>query len=128
MIKNNEETWACVMNDISILVLKTQELSPSSQKADQTLQNSPGPANLLSHRLKLVNYPVTCRPTTEDSLNSCHSTAKLVPMKTHTNKGNVTWLTEVREEPTANLLRANTKASESTLEALESNPYPPKTT
>ncbi|KAJ9070610.1 hypothetical protein DSO57_1006025 [Entomophthora muscae] len=26
-----------VMNDISILVLKTQELIPSSQKADQTL-------------------------------------------------------------------------------------------
>ncbi|KAJ9048158.1 hypothetical protein DSO57_1037836 [Entomophthora muscae] len=109
-----------VMNDISILVLKTQELSPSSQKADQTLQNSPGPANPLSHRLKL--------PTTEDSLNSCQSAAKLVPMKTHTDKGNVTWLTEVREGPTANLPRANTGASESMLEALESNPDPPKTT
>ncbi|KAJ9048258.1 hypothetical protein DSO57_1036799 [Entomophthora muscae] len=117
-----------VMNDISILVLKTQESSPSSQKADQTLHNSPGPVNLLSHRLELVNNPTTCRPTTEESLNSCQSAAKLVPMKTHTDKGNVTWLTEVREGPTANLPRANTGALESTLKALESNPDPPKTT
>ncbi|KAJ9066299.1 hypothetical protein DSO57_1010937 [Entomophthora muscae] len=117
-----------VMNDISILVLKTQELSPSSQKMDQTLQESPGPANLLSHRLKLMNYSATRRPTTENSLNSCQSAAKLVPMKTHTDKGNVTWLTEVGKGPTANLPRANTGASESTLEALESNPDPPKTT
>ncbi|KAJ9070673.1 hypothetical protein DSO57_1005201 [Entomophthora muscae] len=118
----------CLMNDISILVLKAQELSPSSQKTDQTLQDSPGPANLLSHRLKLLNYSATRRPTMEDFLNSCQSAAKLVPTKTHTYKGNVTWLMEVGEGPTANLPRANTGALESMLEALESNPDPPKTT
>ncbi|KAJ9065448.1 hypothetical protein DSO57_1019627 [Entomophthora muscae] len=117
-----------VMNDISILVLKTQELNPSSLKADQTLQDSPGPANLLIHRLKLLNYSATCRPTTEDSLNSCQSAAKLVPTKTYTYKGDVTWLTEIREGPTANLPRANTEVSKSTLETLESNPDSPKAT
>ncbi|KAJ9057010.1 hypothetical protein DSO57_1026591 [Entomophthora muscae] len=57
---------ATVMNDISILLLKTQELNPSSQKADPTLQTSPGSANLLRDGLKLVNYSAFCQPTTED--------------------------------------------------------------
>ncbi|KAJ9078246.1 hypothetical protein DSO57_1008630 [Entomophthora muscae] len=117
-----------VINDISILVLKTQELSPSSQKTDQTLQDSPGPANPLSHRLKLMNYSATCQPTTENSLNSCQSVVKLVPMKTHIYKGDVTWLTEVGEGPAANLPNANTGVLKPTLETLESNPDPPKTT
>ncbi|KAJ9066871.1 hypothetical protein DSO57_1005252 [Entomophthora muscae] len=121
-------TYNTFMNEISILVLKTQELSPSSQKTDQTLQDSPGPANPLSQRLKLLNYSATRRPTTENFLNSCQSATKLVPTKTHTYKGNVTWLMKVGEGPTANLPRANTGALESTLEALESNPDPPKTT
>ncbi|KAJ9066535.1 hypothetical protein DSO57_1008474 [Entomophthora muscae] len=56
----------CVMNDISILVLKTQELNPGSQKVDPTLQTSPGPANPLKDRLKSVNYSAFCRPTTKD--------------------------------------------------------------
>ncbi|KAJ9056348.1 hypothetical protein DSO57_1034118 [Entomophthora muscae] len=120
-------TWP-VMNDISILVLKTQELSPSSQKTDQTLQDSPGPTNPLSHRLKLMNYSATCRPTTENSLNSCQSAVKLVPMKTHIYKGDVTWLTEIGEGSTANLPNANTRLLKPTLETLESNPDPPKTT
>ncbi|KAJ9059847.1 hypothetical protein DSO57_1037269 [Entomophthora muscae] len=55
-----------VMNDISILVLKTQELNPDSQEADPTHQTSPGPANPLNHILKLLNYSAFCRPTTED--------------------------------------------------------------
>ncbi|KAJ9082414.1 hypothetical protein DSO57_1004672 [Entomophthora muscae] len=59
-------TTCVVMNDISILVLKTQELNPSPQKADQTLQTSPGPANPLNHRLEPVNYSTFRRPTTED--------------------------------------------------------------
>ncbi|KAJ9055526.1 hypothetical protein DSO57_1002822 [Entomophthora muscae] len=117
-----------IMNDISILVLKTQELNPSSLKADQTLQDSPGPADPLSHMLKLLNYSATRRPTTEDFLNRCQSAAELVPMKTHAYKEDVTWLTEVGEGPTANLPRANTGVSKSTLETLESNPDPPKTT
>ncbi|KAJ9073987.1 hypothetical protein DSO57_1010747 [Entomophthora muscae] len=54
------------MNDISILVLKTQELNPSSQKADQTLQTSPGPANPLNHRLESVNYSAIRQPATEN--------------------------------------------------------------
>ncbi|KAJ9086629.1 hypothetical protein DSO57_1001911, partial [Entomophthora muscae] len=91
------------MNNILILVLKTKELSTSSQKADQTFQDSPGPANPLSYRLKLLNYSATCQPTMGNSLKSCQSAAKLMLMKTHTYKGNVTWLTEVGEGPTANL-------------------------
>ncbi|KAJ9061436.1 hypothetical protein DSO57_1020786 [Entomophthora muscae] len=55
-----------VMNDISILLLKTQELNPGSQEADPTCQTSPGTANLLKDRLKLVNYSTFCRTTTED--------------------------------------------------------------
>ncbi|KAJ9065795.1 hypothetical protein DSO57_1016005 [Entomophthora muscae] len=54
------------MNDILILVLKTQELITSSQKADQTLQTSPGPVKPLNHRLKPVNYSAIRRPTAED--------------------------------------------------------------
>ncbi|KAJ9062892.1 hypothetical protein DSO57_1006015 [Entomophthora muscae] len=121
-------TGMTVMNNISILVLKTQESNPSSLKADQTLQDRPRPANLLIHRLELLNYPATPWPATENSLNSCHSAAKLVPMKTHTCKGDVTWLTEVGEAPTANLPNANTGVLKPTLETLESNPDPPKTT
>ncbi|KAJ9083695.1 hypothetical protein DSO57_1032178 [Entomophthora muscae] len=104
------------------------ELNLSSLKTDQTLQDSPGPTNTLSHRLELLNYSATRRPTTEDSLNSCQFAAKLMPMKTHTSKGDVTWLTEVVEGPTANLPSANTGVSKSTLEALESNHDPLKTT
>ncbi|KAJ9081472.1 hypothetical protein DSO57_1014362 [Entomophthora muscae] len=117
-----------IMNDIAILVLKTQELNPSSLKADQTLQDRPRPANLLNHRLKLLNYPATRPPAMEDSLNSCQSAAKLVPMKTYTCKGDVIRLTEVGEGPTANLPNADTKVLKPTLETLESNPDPPKTT
>ncbi|KAJ9082649.1 hypothetical protein DSO57_1002595 [Entomophthora muscae] len=54
------------MNDISILVLKAQEINPGSQKADPTLQTSPGPANPLRDGLKLMNYSAFCRPTTKD--------------------------------------------------------------
>ncbi|KAJ9068543.1 hypothetical protein DSO57_1027631 [Entomophthora muscae] len=57
---------ATVMNDISILVLKTQELNPGSQKADPTLQTSPGPANPLKDGLESVNYSAFRQPTTED--------------------------------------------------------------
>ncbi|KAJ9083870.1 hypothetical protein DSO57_1030251 [Entomophthora muscae] len=103
----NKWKWV-VMNDISILVLKAQELNPSSLKVDQTLQDIPGPANLLSHRLELLNYSGAQRPTMEDSLNSCQSATKLVPMKTHTCKGDVTGLTEVGEGHTANLPSTNT--------------------
>ncbi|KAJ9077768.1 hypothetical protein DSO57_1013416 [Entomophthora muscae] len=117
-----------VINDISILVLKTQESNPSSLKADQALQDRPRPANPLNHRLKLLNYPATRRPATEDSLNSCQSAAKLVPMKTHTCKGDVTWLKEVGEGPTSNLPNTDTGVLKPTLETLESNPDPSKTT
>ncbi|KAJ9075890.1 hypothetical protein DSO57_1031301 [Entomophthora muscae] len=85
-------------------------------------------ANLIPYLAKILPHFLGLYSTTEDSLNSCLSAAKLVPMKTHAYKGNVTWLTEVGEGPTANLPRANTGASESTLEALESNPDTPKTT
>ncbi|KAJ9057331.1 hypothetical protein DSO57_1023743 [Entomophthora muscae] len=78
---------AAVMNDISILILKTQELNPP--------QDSPGPANLLSHRLKLLNYSVTCQATTEDSLNGCQVAAKQVSLKTHTYAEDVVCLMEV---------------------------------
>ncbi|KAJ9084283.1 hypothetical protein DSO57_1026157 [Entomophthora muscae] len=117
-----------VMNSISILVLKIQESNPSSLKTDQTLQDRPRPANLLNHRLKLLSYPATCQSATENSLNSCQSAAKLVPMKTHTCKGDVTWITEVGEGPTSNLPNVNTGVLKPTLETLESNPDPPKTT
>ncbi|KAJ9056036.1 hypothetical protein DSO57_1037210 [Entomophthora muscae] len=117
-----------VMNEISILVLKIQESNPSSLKADQTLQDRPRPANPLNHRLKLLNYPATCQPATENYLNSCQSATKLVPMKTQACKGDVTWLTEVGEGPTTNLPNTNTGVLKPTLETLGSNPNPPKTT
>ncbi|KAJ9087542.1 hypothetical protein DSO57_1032121 [Entomophthora muscae] len=125
------ETIGYVINVISILVLKTQELNPSSLKVDQTLQNSPGPTNPLSHRLKSLNYSATCQPTTEDPLNGFQTAAKPVPMKTHTYKGDVVWLTEVGEGPTfipVNLPSANTGVLKSTLETLKSNSDPLNTT
>ncbi|KAJ9068083.1 hypothetical protein DSO57_1032209 [Entomophthora muscae] len=63
---NTGPLYPGVMNDISILVLKTQELNPGSQEADPTRQTSPGPANFLKDGLKLVNYSAFCQPTTED--------------------------------------------------------------
>ncbi|KAJ9050970.1 hypothetical protein DSO57_1009058 [Entomophthora muscae] len=117
-----------IVHDGKAITIYPLIFNGNSLKADQTLQDSPGPANLLSHRLKLLNYPATCRHTTEDSLNSCQSATKLVPMKTHIYKGDVTWLTEVGEGPTASLPRANTGVSKSTLETLESTPDPPKAT
>ncbi|KAJ9059709.1 hypothetical protein DSO57_1038660 [Entomophthora muscae] len=62
-------------------------------------QNSPGPANLLSYRLKSLNYSATCRPTTEDSLNGCQIAAKPVPLKTHAYAGDMVFLKEVGEGP-----------------------------
>ncbi|KAJ9051262.1 hypothetical protein DSO57_1006184 [Entomophthora muscae] len=88
-----------VMNDISILVLKTQELNPSPLKADQTPQDGPGPADLLSHRLKLLSCPATCQPNTEDSPNGCQIATKPVPLETHTYTGNVVCLKEVGKRP-----------------------------
>ncbi|KAJ9069104.1 hypothetical protein DSO57_1021889 [Entomophthora muscae] len=76
------------MNDISILVLKTQELNPSSQKADQTLQTSPGPANQLNHRLKLSPK--------DNSPNGCQIDANLEPPKTQTYAEVAACLKEVK--------------------------------
>ncbi|KAJ9081750.1 hypothetical protein DSO57_1011344 [Entomophthora muscae] len=87
------------MNDISILVLKTQESNPSPLKADWTPQDSPGPANPISHRLKSLNLSVARRSNTEDSLNGCQIATKLVPLKTHAYKGDVVCLKEAGERP-----------------------------
>ncbi|KAJ9055323.1 hypothetical protein DSO57_1005143 [Entomophthora muscae] len=89
-----------VMNVISILVLKTQESNPSPLKVDWTPQDGPGPANLLSYRLKLLSCPATRRPNTEDSLNGCQIASKLVPLETNTYTGKVVCLKEVVKRPT----------------------------
>ncbi|KAJ9062259.1 hypothetical protein DSO57_1012705 [Entomophthora muscae] len=89
------EEDATVMNDISILVLKTWKLKPGSQGKPYVDQSGQGTAQLL-----VGSSPGP--PEIDDPKQG--------------------------ERKPANLPSVNTGDSKSTLETLESNPNPPKTT
>ncbi|KAJ9052350.1 hypothetical protein DSO57_1035097 [Entomophthora muscae] len=92
-----------VMNDISILVLKTQELNPGSQKADPTLQTSPGPTNPLKDGLKsLTSYFETRQSPKDNSQNGHQIDANLEPPKTRTYAAVAACLKEVKPNPILN--------------------------
>ncbi|KAJ9071484.1 hypothetical protein DSO57_1036471 [Entomophthora muscae] len=109
----------CVMNDISILVLKTQELNPGSQEADPTCQTSPGPANPLKDRLDSVNYSAFRWLTTEDPskitqvTQSGRGTARLLNCKPE-----LTSYSETRQPPRDNSSNGH---------QIDANLEPPKT-
>ncbi|KAJ9061822.1 hypothetical protein DSO57_1016757 [Entomophthora muscae] len=90
--------WALPSSQQSKLAANANRPSPGTRQISP--QDGPGPANPLSHRLKLLNYSATRWPTTEDSLNGCQIATKLVPLKTHTYAGDVVCLKEVGEGPT----------------------------
>ncbi|KAJ9049229.1 hypothetical protein DSO57_1026830 [Entomophthora muscae] len=66
-------------------------LFASSSEDGSGPQDGPGPANPLSHRLKLLSYSATCWLNNKDSLNGCQIAAKPVPLETHTYTVVVAW-------------------------------------
>ncbi|KAJ9077080.1 hypothetical protein DSO57_1020061 [Entomophthora muscae] len=78
---------ATVMNDISILVLKTRESNPVPLKTTQVTQDEWEPTKLVNHRLEFLNCSVTRQPVKGDSPNLHQIATNLVPLKTQDGWG-----------------------------------------
>lgn len=66
---------------ISILVLKPLGLNPGPLNMTFVNQDGQRPANLLSHRLELLNYSATCQLVKGDSPNNHQIATDLVPLR-----------------------------------------------
>ncbi|KAJ9060060.1 hypothetical protein DSO57_1034924 [Entomophthora muscae] len=87
-------------NESSIPALKTLESNPDPLKTNWITQDEQGPANLLSHRLKLLNYSATRQLVKGDSQNGHWIAANLVPLRTQTYAEAVACFKEVKTRPT----------------------------
>ncbi|KAJ9056149.1 hypothetical protein DSO57_1035977 [Entomophthora muscae] len=88
-----------INTEILILVLKTPESNPGHLKMTCFDQDGLGSANLLGHRLELVNYSATRRLDKEDSLNGHQIATSCVPLRTQTYAKVVACLKEFKTRP-----------------------------